>query len=244
MVDDVFGHPRLARVYDPLDPDRSDLDVYEAIVDELGARRVLDIGSGTGTLACRLALRGIDVVGLDPAAASVDVARGKDGADLVRWVVGDVRALPEVEVDLVLMTANVAQVFVTDEDWHATLAAARDAVVPGGHLVFESRVPEREAWTSWNPAESTHSADVEGIGVVTSEHEVTEVALPLVSFRTTLVFEDDGEEVVSHSTLRFRGRDEITSALAEHGFTVLEVRDAPDRPGLEWVFLAVRTGLA
>ena len=180
------------------------------------------------------------MIGLDPAAASVDVARGKDGAELVRWVVGDVRALPEVEVDVVLMTANVAQVFVTDEDWHATLAAARDAVVPGGHLVFETRVPEREAWTGWNPTDSHVSADIEGIGVVTSEHEVTEVALPLVSFRTTLVFEADGEQVVSHSTLRFRGRDELTATLAEHGFTVREVRDAPDRPGREWVFVAVR----
>ena len=55
-------------MYDPLDPDRSDLDVYETIVDELGARRVLDIGCCTGTLACRLARRGLDVIGLDPAA--------------------------------------------------------------------------------------------------------------------------------------------------------------------------------
>ncbi|CAN5593812.1 class I SAM-dependent methyltransferase [soil metagenome] len=240
MVDNVFGLPRLAQVYDPLDPDRSDLDVYEVIVDELGARRVLDIGSGTGTLACRLALRGFDVIGLDPASASVDVARRKDGADQVRWVVGDVRALPEVEVDLVLMTANVAQVFVTDEDWHATLAAARDALAPGGHLVCETRVPEREGWQLWNPVDSYARADVEGIGVVTSETEVTEVALPLVSFRATLVFEADGERVVSHSTLRFRGREEITEALAAHGFTVREVRDAPDRPGREWVFVAER----
>ena len=45
-------------MYDPLDPDRSDLDVYETIVDELGARRVLDTGCCTGTLACRLARRG------------------------------------------------------------------------------------------------------------------------------------------------------------------------------------------
>ena len=128
----------------------------------------------------------------------------------------------------------------TDEGWHAALAAARDAVLPGGHLVFETRVPEREAWTGWNPRDTLASADVAGVGVVTSACEVTEVALPLVSFRTTFVFESDGETLVSRSTLRFRDREEITRALAEHGFGVREVRDAPDRPGLEWVFVAVR----
>ena len=54
----VFEQPRLAQVYDPLDPDRSDLDVYVALVEELGARSVLDVRRGTGTFACLLAARG------------------------------------------------------------------------------------------------------------------------------------------------------------------------------------------
>jgi hypothetical protein len=33
---------------------------------------------------------------------------------------------------------------------------------------------------------------------------------------------------------------EIEDALAVHGFSVVEVRDAPDRPGLENVFVARR----
>lgn len=48
MADALFEEPRLARVYGPLDPDRDDLTVYAAIVAELGARSVLDIGCGTG----------------------------------------------------------------------------------------------------------------------------------------------------------------------------------------------------
>ena len=37
MTDAIFDHPRLAGISDALDPDRSDLDVYAAIADELGA---------------------------------------------------------------------------------------------------------------------------------------------------------------------------------------------------------------
>jgi hypothetical protein len=33
VVDPIFAEPRLAEVYDPLDPDRSDLDPYVAMVE-------------------------------------------------------------------------------------------------------------------------------------------------------------------------------------------------------------------
>ena len=67
MADALFEEPRLARVYDPLDPDRDDLAVYAAIAEEFGARSVLDIGCGTGTFACLLAGRSVNVIGVDPA---------------------------------------------------------------------------------------------------------------------------------------------------------------------------------
>jgi len=244
VPDPIFAHPRLAAVYDAFDADRSDLDAYLAVADELGAGSVLDVGCGTGTLALLLAARGLDVVGVDPAAASLTMARGKPGADRVRWLDGDVRAVasaqPPVRVDLATMTGNVAQAIVDPADWDATLRGVHDALRPGGHVVLESRDPAAEGWTEWNRGTTLRVVDVPGEGPVTGWVDLTAAELPLVRFRHTWVFDLDGATLTSDSTLRFRGREEVAGSLAEHGFTVLDVRDAADRPGLEMVFVARR----
>jgi SAM-dependent methyltransferase len=240
VADAIFEDPRLAQVYDPLDPDRSDLDVYVQMVDELGARSVLDIGCGTGTFACTLALRGVGVTAVDPAGASLAVARAKPGAGAVHWLQGDATTLPPLRVDAAFMTANVAQVFLTDDDWEATLRAARQALRPGGHLVFETRDPARRAWEQWTPELTRTVVDVLGIGVVESWEEVTDVTGDLVTFRSLTCFQRDDVLIESTSTLRFRDRPEVESSLRREGFQTVEVRDAPDRPGRELVFLALR----
>ena len=240
MPDPAFDVRRLAEIYDPLDPDRSDLDAYAAMVDEFGARSVLDVGCGTGTFACLLALRGYEVFGVDPAGASLDVARAKRGAQRVRWIHGDATSLPSLQVDLATMTANVAQVFLTDDDWIATLAGVHSALRPGGHLVFETRDPARKAWLEWS-RDHTHSrADIPDVGLVETWCDLLDVSGPLVSFRWTHVFGSDGAVVTSDSTLRFRSRLEVEESLRSSGFVVEDVRDAPDRPGRELVMVASR----
>lgn len=64
--------------------------------------------------------------------------------------------------------------------------------------------------------------------------------LPLVTFEAVRVFGD--QTLTSCSTLRFRSEDEIATSLAASGYDVLEVREAPDRPGRELVFVARRAG--
>lgn len=251
--DAAFADPRLAVLYDLFEDDRADLEVYAAMAVEFGVRTVADIGCGTGELAVRLARRGFDVVGVDPAEASLDLARAKSGADRVRWVEGDATVLadsvPGPWADLAVMTGNVAQVFVTDADWQRTLEAAAAVVRPGGRLVFETRPPEVRAWERWTPDRTRQRESLPDGTSVESWCEVTHVAAaPLtVTFRYTYCFDPDGaapERRVSDSTLRFRERDEIERDLVAAGWSVAEVRDAPDRPGREWVFVAERSDAA
>ncbi|MEV8375442.1 class I SAM-dependent methyltransferase [Kribbella sp. NPDC056861] len=241
MPDALFDHPRLAGLYDPLEAGRPDLEAYAAMTVEFGASRVLDVGCGTGVFALLLAERGLDVVGVDPALASLEVARGKPGAERVRWVHGDAEALPPLQVDLAVMTGNVAQIFVEDADWARTLAAVRRALVPGGRFVFETRDAAREAWLGWTREQTYKRVELPGVGVVECWTDLVDVELPLVTFQATYVFAEDGATLVSESTLRFRSRGEVEESLRLAGFVVDEVRDAPDRPGLEFVFVARRT---
>jgi SAM-dependent methyltransferase len=202
------------------------------------AHTVVDIGCGTGSLVVRLAGLGLRAVGVDPAAASLDVARAKPGAERVTWVDGDATAVAELrlEADLAVMTGNVAQVFVSDDDWHQTLHAVHSCLRAGGWLAFETRRPEARAWERWEmpPTE----VELPGGTTAVDSMTVTDVALPLVTFDSVTVI--GGDVLSSSSTLRFRDRDEVERDLEEHGFEVIDVRDAPDRPGLEYVFVARR----
>ena len=240
VPDPIFADARLAALYDFVDDDRSDLDVYAAVVNELGASSVLDVGCGTGTLACRLAQLGVEVVGLDPADASLDVARRKPGAEQVHWIHGDASSVPVLGRDVAVMTGNVAQVFITNAEWSEALVAIAGAVRQGGWLVFETRDPSRRAWQHWTKDRTYRALEVPGVGRVEAWTQLIEVQEPLVSFRHTFRFATDDAELVSDSTLRFRSRDEIARSLDATGFRVREVRDAPDRPGLECVFFAQR----
>ena len=148
---------------------------------------------GTGTLACLLAGRGTQVIAADPAAAaSLAVARRKPGANHVRWLHADAASLPPLQVDLVTMTGNVAQVFLTGREWAATLhRAARQALRREGRLVFESRDPARAAWREWNRDQTYRRVEHPG-RLVETWTDLTKVAGNLVSFRTTFAFGRDG----------------------------------------------------
>lgn len=237
----IFADPNLARIYDAFDGGRDDLDLYLNLIRELGARDVLDVGCGTGSLPVLLARNGLKVTAVDPAEASLDVARSKDGAERVTWIHGDATMLPVLQVDVAVMSGNVAQVFLTDGEWTATLHGIRAAVAPGGRLVFETRRPERQVWEKWAVDKGPIVRAVPGVGEVEQRRDVTRVAVPYVSFRHSFRFVGEARTITSESTLRFRNRDEIEQSLSDVGFRILEVLDAPDRPGFEDVFIAEPT---
>ena len=243
MQDSALDDPRLAAIYDALDPDRSDLEPYLAMIEEFGARSVLDLGCGTGVFALMLAARGVEVIGLDPSGASLDVARSKPGAERVTWIHGDASAIPGVGTGRRGDDDRQCGPGLPDRYRLARNPRRRPAALrPGGRLVFESRNPDRRAWEEWTEDLTRSTTDVPGVGRVTDWVQVIEVSDDgeLITFESPNVFEADGSTIVARSTLRFRSRSAIEASLVASGFALDGVRDAPDRPGRELVFIARR----
>ena len=246
MADPIFENPKLAKLYDFFDSDedkgdgvREDLVHYLAMAKEFKAKRILDVGCGTGCFAHLLNEKGFKVTGLDPALASLNVAREKPNSEGINWIHGDASSAPNGDFDIAFMTGNVAQVFITDEEWLKNLNHIKKSLTPEGHLIFEVRDPSMKDWKNWNKAQTFKEVLVPEIGKVTTWCEVTSEVDELVSFRWTYIFDKENETIVSGSTLRFRSREAITKSLEDSGFSVLDVRDAPDRPGKEFVFIAI-----
>ena len=243
MNEAEFNHPRLVAVYDADCGWAEDDDFFVSVAGRAGSR-VLDLGCGTGRLAVALAAAGRQVTGVDPARASLDAARVKPGADRVTWVEGTSHDLPSAAFDVAVMTSHVAQFLVDDEEWGRTLADLHRALVPGGLLAFDARDPDDRRWEKWNRTDSWHPVTLTDGSRVEAFVDVTERVGDVVSFVWTYRFED-GSELTSEATLRFRGESLLRETLAAHGFTVEAVyggwgREPVGHPDGELVVLARR----
>jgi 2-polyprenyl-3-methyl-5-hydroxy-6-metoxy-1,4-benzoquinol methylase/3-polyprenyl-4-hydroxybenzoate decarboxylase len=80
----------------PFCAERFDPDFGEALASRRPTGgRVLDVGTGTGTLAIELGRRGFAVTAVDATARAIERARARPGATHVDWRIGDALALDE-----------------------------------------------------------------------------------------------------------------------------------------------------
>jgi SAM-dependent methyltransferase len=225
MPTNLYDDPRLVALYDALNPAAADTAFYVALAES--AAHVIDLGCGTGLLACELAGRGYRVTGIDPSPQMLKIARGRPSGDRVTWIEGDASALPFVgAADLLVMTGHVAQVFLDDAAFLATLVAARRALRPGGRIAFESRNPAARAWDNWTAERSlrrVQSADGRAVDVWQERHASPDpLATGRVAFTTHARFEGETETLRAESELRFRSRDELAQLLTRAGFAHID----------------------
>jgi ubiquinone/menaquinone biosynthesis C-methylase UbiE len=222
-----YANPRIVALYDLLNPFAADTAYYLQLATDLSAASIIDVGCGTGLLACEFARRGHEVWGVDPSAAMLSVARHRRNGERVQWIQGDAGHVTGAEADLAVMTGHVAQV-IPDERWDYTLASVHRALRPGGHLAFESRNPATQPWKAWT-AQARRYVDHPDAGRVEVWRELVDIQCDRVRYQNHYRFHDSGEEFVSVNELRFPTQSELERSLRQAGFSVVNVFGDWDR---------------
>jgi SAM-dependent methyltransferase len=208
--------------YDELNADDDDYRFYAALALEVGARRVLDLGCGTGRLARLMAAQGIHVVGIDPDPDMLRVASGKPAVGHIDWRCGYSDSADPNSADLVVMSGHVAQVFTDDDAWDRVLADLHRALIPGGTLAFETRNPGHRKWQQWTRDQTLRTVTTR-TGPVEFWHETIEVELPRVTYETRARDLTSGQETCSRSVLAFRDEGTVRSSLLAAGFEIAAI---------------------
>jgi predicted TPR repeat methyltransferase len=181
------------------------------------ARRVVDLGIGTGDLAIALARRGFEVTGVDVAPAMLAVAREKARGSGVAFALleQDLRELRlAAPADVALCVYTVVNQLTGDGDLDRALGAVRANLVPHGLFVFELNLAASYA-RYWHGEETVDLDDA----VVLRTHR-RRAGTAIIDAEVAIRRRTCGgwDEVRDHIAQRPYGDDEVEAALARAGF--------------------------
>ena len=242
MADAHYELPELAVLYDVECVWSEDRAFYLNLAGS-EAISILEIGCGTGMVARAMAEAGHEVMGIDPAAAMLEVGRKSPFGDRVRWFQGTAQDFSvEERFDLVFMTGHAFQVLLGDDDIRQSLVNIRRHLVPGGIFAFETRNPALPWEKMFEEAETLETET----GPVPVAWRVLWRRDEFVRFDTHYQL-PDGERI-SESTLRFLPLSRLKEFLTEAGFEIQSVCGDWDKSSFheetsrEIIVLAQRAG--
>lgn len=218
--DRLYRDPQLADFYDLENTWGKDDEFCRSLA--TGASSILDLGCGTGRLAAGLASNGCAVVGVDPAAAMLNVARSKPSGNLVSWIEGDAR---EVRLGrrfgLVLLTGHAFQVFLNSADQEAVLNTIAEHLAPNGRFIFDTRNPVAEEWREWCREESQRKLHHPLYGEVeawnTAQHDQV---TGNVVYQTHYLVTATGQLFSADSCIHFTPQPQLAALITESGLKV------------------------
>jgi len=135
---------RIARYYDDLHGDRADTaEAVERLATLAESGRVLELGIGTGRIALPLALRGLEIHGVDASEGMVEKLREKPGGDSIPVSISDFADLAvEGSFSLIFVVFNTFFDLMTQERQLRCFENVATRLAPGGRFVVEAFVPD------------------------------------------------------------------------------------------------------
>lgn len=262
MTSDGLYRQRTASYYDGSSPGLpGDQEFYLEEARRAGSD-VLEIGCGTGRILVPIAESGVSIVGLDPAAEMLAIARRKlDSAAVdvrarAELVEGDVRDFSLARrFQLAIIPYRAFLHLMTVEDQIAGLRNIHRHLQPGGRLVFNVFDPRFEAFVARSGAlgevvtrlgEFNHPDDDRRV-VLYSSVRYDREKQHLIEQRTFEELDVEGrmvDRVHATLTLRYVFRHEMEHILARCGFEVEalygDFKRGPFVPGNEQVWITRR----
>ena len=216
-MDALYQDPALAAFYDWDNPWPADFDWFLSLID--GAGSVLDLGCGTGIFSAALAASGAEVVGVNPAAAMLAIARARPAP--VVWVEASAQGLDLGRgFQAVVMTGHAFQTLLTSENRAACLGSIARHLAPGGRFFFDSRNPAAREWDRWTPEATREVRPHPDFGLVERWIAAAVTDLPGVIEYQTHDRLEDGRHLQARLRIVFPGFEDLSAAIAAAGLRV------------------------
>lgn len=156
LVEAQFGAQAQAYVASPVHAAGADLDAVEALAAAVRPERALDLGTGGGHVAYRLARHARAVVAVDLSTAMLEAVAGtarEQGLSNIEPCVAPAERLPFADASIDLLACRYSAHHW--RDWNAGLKEARRVLTPGGPAIFIDVI------APGHPAFDTHLQAVE-----------------------------------------------------------------------------------
>jgi SAM-dependent methyltransferase len=193
-------------------PDETIFRQVDFIIGQLGACEgdsLIDVGCGQGRYSLAFAARGLQVTGLDASEVLLSQARelDSDATAGLRWILGDMRRLPETESYQYAVLFDAFGFFESDDENEDVIRQIRQVVRPGGGAVI----------AVVNGAKILN--DLEGVSRQQSNGHVVEVRRALTGriLREDVVVTDGKREYRAERRQRLYSVSEIEDLVVQNG---------------------------
>ena len=228
----VINHDNLEEFQDPRNYDLEEsantkpAAIFYGDLAEKTGGPVLEVACGTGLVTIPIASRGFEVMGVDICRPMLSHAKAKSkqaGLD-IDWRESDARQLSlGKRFNLVYITGNAFQAFLSREDQNDFLASVRSHLTDNGTFGFDTRNPsghnlttirDEEIWMEYKNFDG-HQVRISG----TQEYDDDNQIMHWTTYRRW----SEGElpkEKTSRIACRFTWPAELSSLLRQHGFQI------------------------